>query len=273
MAAEPAFWYALTAAHPDLAERLRGTVLADGSRLQVLVVTAEQPREELAARLAGARYAGVVLTGLLALEAEELAAAHPEVRFVRLGPGAEGDAPLPLPANVTAVSFERSAAHERAGRLAAAYLADLPVTVPVGVVAVHGEREDAEVAAFRAGVDAGGAEGGFVVRRFDRARGRPGLRDSLDGVGRAGAAVVYLAVGELTAAALPILVEGGRRAVVANWGRRGGFEKTVLLSVDDPPLAAIVAGIEAPPGTRAAVPAQVAWGPAAGERSPTGTDP
>ena len=264
VAAEPSFWHAVTAADPSLAGRLRGTVAEDGSRLQVLLLAAEAPREELAERLAGARYAGVVLTALLAAEGEELAAAHPEVRFVLLPWSAPGDgARPPPPANVTEVAFERRAAFEHAGRLAAAYLAELPVTVPVAVVAARGARETASVAAFRAGVEAGGAGAGFVERRFNPARGRAALDRNLEAAARAGAAVVYLEVGEFIDAALRALIRGGRLAVVSNWGRRGGFEKNVLLSVDDPALAAIVAGIEAPAGTRVTVPSQVVWGLAA----------
>lgn len=290
MAVEAPFWQAVTAAWPNLAG-LDGAVLADGSRLQVLLVAAEQPRAELAEQLAGARYAGVVLTALLALEAEELAAAHPEVRFILLpwsGPGRASGAPLP--ANVTEVSFERSAAYERAGRLVAAYLADRSDAAQVAVLAT-GWRESAGLAAFRAGLAAGGVRTP-AVKRFDRARGSAGLSDSLDAAVRAGAAVVYLEVGELTAEAVRALAASRRLAVVSNWGRRAGFEATVLLSVDDAAREAVVAGIEAPAGTRTAVPARVVWGLAAplpeaaaglyddlrmapaapGERSPTEAD-
>ncbi len=262
MAVEAPFWHAVTAAWPNLAAGLEDTVLADGSRLQVLPVGAEQPHAELAEQLAGARYAGVVLTALLALEAEELAAAHPEVRFVLLpwsGPGRGSGAPLP--ANVTAVSFERSAAYERAGRLVAAYLADRSDAAQAAVLAT-GWRESAALAAFRAGLADAGARPP-VVKRFDRARGSAGLSDSLDAVIRAGAAVVYLEVGELTAEAVRALADAGRLAVVGNWGRRRGFETAVLLSVDDAAREAVVAGIEAPAGTRAAVAARVVWGLAA----------
>lgn len=292
VAAEAPFWDAVTAAWPNLAAGLEDTALADGGRLQVLLVGGEQPRAELAEQLAGARYAGVVLTALLALEAEELAAAHPEVRFVLLpwsGPGRGSGAPLP--ANVTEISFERSAAYERAGRLVAAHLAERSDAAPVAVVAVDW-RESAGLAAFRAGLAAGGAPAP-IVKRFARARGSAGLRDRLDAVIGDGAAVVYLEVGELTAEALRALTDGGRLAVVGNWGRRPGFEATVLLSVDDAAREAIVAGIESPAGTRNAVPARVVWGLAAplpdaaadlyddlraapaeaGERSPTATDP
>ena len=264
VAAEPSFWHAVTAADPDLDERLRGTVLADGRRMQVLLLSAETPREDLAERLAGARYAGVVLTALLAAEGEELAAAYPQLRFVLLpwSAPAAGSRPPP-PANVTEVAFERRDAFERAGRLAAAYLTDLPVTAPAAAVAAWGLRETEAVAAFRAGVEAGGAGDGFVERRYDRARGRAAVDDNLDAAARAGAPVVYLEVGEFIEEGLRAMIRGGRRAVVSNWGRRPGFEKTVLLSVDDPAPEAIVAGIEAPAGTRVTVPSQVTWGLAA----------
>ena len=65
VAVEPPFWHAVTAAYPTLESELRGVVLADGRRLQVLELTADEPRAELEAELAAARYAGVVLTPLL----------------------------------------------------------------------------------------------------------------------------------------------------------------------------------------------------------------
>ena len=262
VAVEPPFWHAVTAAYPSLEPELLGTVLADGRRLQVLLLDAEQPLAELREQLDGARYAGVVLTPLLSFEAEELAAAHPGTRFVLLTwAGATGVSAAP-PANVTEVSFERSAAHDRAGRLVAAYLADHPST-QVAVVAATGSGDAARVAAFRAGLAAGGAGGRVIEQPFHPPHDSAALRGSLEAVSRADAEVVYLQVGALTAEALPTLADAGRLVIVSNWGNRSGFEATVLLSVDDPPLPALVAGIEAPGGTRPAVQAQVVWGLAA----------
>ena len=259
---EAPFWHAVTAAYPALESELRGLVLADGRRLQVLQLAAEEPRAELEAELAGARYAGVVLTPLLSAEAEALAAAHPAIRFVQLAwTGADQASPPPPPSNVTAVAFDRSAAHQRAGRLVAAYLAAQPAT-QLAVVAAAGSGADA-VAAFRAGLAAGGAQDRVSDHTFAAERGSAGLRNSLEAAASAGAGVVFLQVGELTGEALRTLAAAERLAVVSNWGSRRGYEATVLVSVDDPGLTAIVAGIEAPPGTRTVVPARVTWGLAA----------
>jgi len=263
VAVEPPFWHAVTTAFPSLESELRGTVLADGRRLQLLQVSAEEPRAELVAELARSGYAGVVLTPLLSFEAEELAAAHPEVRFVQLGWTGAAGAPDPRPpANVTAVSFDRATAHERAGRLVAAYLAERP-EAQAAVVAAAGSHEAGAVAAFRAGVAAGDAQDRVSEHSFAAAGGSAALRNSLEAAGDGGAEVVYLQVGELTGEALRALAAAGRLAVVGNWGNRPGFEATVLVSVDDPALPAIVAGIEAPAGTRTVVAARVTWGLAA----------
>ena len=261
VAVEPPFWHAVTAAYPTLESELQRTVVADGRRLQLLLVATEEPLAELAEHLAGARYAGVVLPPLLSFEAEALAAAHPAVRFVLLTWTGSGSASRPEPpANVTEVSIERAAAHERAGRLVAAYLADRP-EARVAVVAAAGSGEAAGVAAFRAGMAAGGAPDRVSEHSFDAGGGSAALRDSLEAA--AGAEVVHLQVGELTGEALRSLADSGRLAVVSNWGNRPGFEATVLVSVDDPGLPAIVAGIEAPAGVRTVVPARVVWGLAA----------
>ena len=260
VAVEPPFWHAVTAAWPALETELRGTVLADGRRLQVLQLTAGEPRAELEAELAAARYAGVVLTPLLSSEAGALAAAHPGIRFVQLAWTGAGEASRPPPpANVTEVAFDRSAALQRAGRLVAAYLADQPA-MQLAVVAATGSGS-AAVAAFRAGLAAGGAQGRVSEHPFAAERGSAGLRNSLEAA--AGAGVVFLQAGELTGEALRTLAAGGRLAVVSNWGNRRGYEATVLVSVDDPGLRAIVAGIKAPAGARTVVPARVVWGLAA----------
>ena len=260
VAVEPPFWHAVTAAWPTLESELRGLVLADGRRLRVLQVSADEPRAELEAALAGSRYAGVVLTPLLSFEAEELAAAHPGIRFVQLAwTGASGASRPQPPANVTEVAFDRSAALERAGRLVAAYLADQPA-LRLAVVAATGSGRDA-VAAFRAGLAAGGVQDRVSEHPFAAERGSEGLRNSLEAA--AGAGVVFLQAGELTGEALRTLAADDRLAVVSNWGNRRGYEATVLVSVDDPALPAIVAGIEAPPGARTVVPARVVWGLAA----------
>ena len=262
VAVEPPFWHAVTAAWPTLESELRELVLADGRRLQVLQLTADDPRPELEAALAGARYAGVVLTPLLAFEAEALAEAHPGIRFVQLAWTGTDQASRPLqPSNVTEVAFDRSAAFRRAGRLVAAYLAGQPA-LQLAVVAATGSGA-AAVAAFRAGLAAGGAQDRVSEHHFAAERGSAGLRNSLEAAASAGAGVVFLQAGELTGEALRTLADGGRLAVVSNWGNRRGYEATVLVSVDDPGLPAIVAGIEAAPGSRTVVPARVVWGLAA----------
>ena len=262
VAVEAPFWHAVTAAYPTLESELHGTVLADGRRLQVLQLAAEEPRAELEAELAAARYAGVVLTPLLSSAAEALAAAHPEVRFVQLAwTGADRAPRAQPPANVTAVAFDRHGALQRAGRLVAAYLAGQPAT-RLAVVAAAGS-EAAAVAAFRAGLAAGGAQDRVSEHLFVAEQGSAGLRNSLEAAAGAGAGVVFLQAGELTGEALRTLADGGRLAVVSNWGNRRGYEATVLASVDDPGLPAIIAGIEAPPGARTVVPARVTWGLAA----------
>ena len=262
VAVEPPFWHAVTAAYPTLESELRGLVLADGLRLQVLQLGAEEPRAELEAELAGARYAGVVLTPLLSAEAEALAAAHPAIRFVQLAwTGADQASRPQPPSNVTAVAFDRRGALQRAGRLVAAYLAGQPAT-RLAVVAAA-DSGTAEVAAFRTGLAAGGAQDRVSEHLFVAERGSAGLRNSLEAAAGAGAGVVFLQAGELTGEALRTLAAGGRLAVVSNWGNRRGYEATVLVSVDDPGLPAIVAGIETPPGVRTVVPARVVWGLAA----------
>lgn len=262
VAVEPPFWHAVTAAYPTLESELRETVLADGRRLQVLQLSTEEPRAELEAELAGARYAGVVLTPLLSAETEALAAAHPAIRFVQLAwTGADQASRPQQPSNVTAVDFDRRSALQRAGSLVAAYLADQPAT-RLAVVAAAGSGA-AAVAAFRNGLAAGGAQDRVSEHFFAAERGSAGLRNSLEAAAGAGAGVVFLQVGELTGEALRTLADGGRLAVVRNWGNRRGYEATVLASVDDPGLAAIVAGIATPPGVSTVVPARVTWGLAA----------
>ena len=238
-------------------------VVADGRRLQLLLVATEEPLAELEEHLAGARYAGVVLPPLLGLEAEALAAAHPGVRFVLLTWTGGGPASRPAPPpNVTEVAFDRAAAHERAGRLVAAYLADRP-QARVAVVAAVDSGDAGAGAAFRAGLAAGGVQDRVSEHSFAAVRGSAALRDRLESAGDHGAEVVYLQVGGLTGEALRTLAATGRLAVVSNWGNRPGFEATVLLSVDDPGLPAIVAGIEAPAGARTVLAAHVVWGLAA----------
>ena len=82
--------------------------------------------------------------------------------------------------------------------------------------------------------------------------------------------VVFLEVGSLTGAALEALARDGVFAMVRNWGYRSGFEETVLLSVNDPPLEALRAGIDAAPGSSVAVASEVVWG--TGAPLPDGSD-
>ena len=288
LAVEPSFWYAATDAYPDLEEMVRDTVLGDGRRLRVALVDSEQPLEVLRELLADGRYAGVVLPPLLSLQAAELAAAHPQMRFVALTWTEDA---ATMAGNVTSVSFERTAAFERSGRLLAAYL-DRHPDARVGVLATSGPIESANRVAFRDGLAAAGASNRLIERTLNRPEDSSDLKRSLDALQRADVQVVYLEVGALTGAALESLAADSRLAIVRNWGTRAGFAETVLVSVNDHPLTAIVAGIDAAPGAGVSVPAEVVWGSAApppagsaelydrvrrtapdGGRSPTATDP
>ena len=260
VALEAPFWRAVTEAYPELEADMRASVLADGRRLSLAHLDSGQPLDALYARLARARHAGVVLTPLLSLQADEVAAAHPDLRIVVLtwtGEAAAGtDAAGP---NVTSVSFSRNEALARAGRLLAAYVAEHPEG-RIGILATGGRVERAHVAAFRGGVTSAGAAARLTERRLDQSADSGSLKRSLDALRRSAARVVFLEVGPLTGEALAALAGDGTFAMVRNWGYRSGFEETVLLSVNDPPLAALHAGIDAAPGGTVEVAAEVVWG-------------
>ena len=145
LAFEPPFWHAVSVAFPQVEQELRATLEQVDRRARLLVLDdpdpAQDPVAALNRHLGRGRYRGVVLTPLLATAAAELAAAHPEMRFVLLtwegevrtgegealtsqGQGAtagrrRGAAlPASVPPNVTEVRFARAAAYTRAGRLA-----------------------------------------------------------------------------------------------------------------------------------------------------------
>ena len=269
VALEAPFWRAVTEAFPELEADMRASVLAGGRRLSLAHLSSEQPLDALHARLARARHAGVVLTPLLSLQADEVAAAHPDLRIVVLtwtGEAAAASAPgTSAPAagpNVTTVSFSRHEALARAGRLLAAYIAEQPEG-RIGILATGGRVQRAHVAAFRGGVTHAGAAARLTERRLDQSADRASLQRSLDALQRSAVRVVFLEVGPLTGAALEALASDGTFAMVRDWGYRSGFEETVLLSVNDPPLAALRAGIDAAPGSAVAVASEVVWGTAA----------
>ncbi|MDE0229415.1 MAG: hypothetical protein OXJ62_11255 [Spirochaetaceae bacterium] len=265
VALEAPFWRAVSEAYPDLETDMSALVFADGRRLNIAHIDSEQPLDALHAWLARARPAGVVLTPLLSLQADEVAAAHPGLPIVVLtwsGAAAAGStAPAGGP-NVTSVWFSRSDALTRAGALLAAYIAGQPEG-RVGILATGGRVEGAHVAAFRRGVTSAGAAARLTERRIDRSADSGSLKRSLDALQRSDVRVVFLEVGPLTGAALEALARDGTFAMVRNWGYRAGFEETVLVSVNDPPLAALRAGIAAAPGSTVEVASEVVWGPGA----------
>ena len=262
VALEEPFWRAVSEAYPELEADMRASVLEGGQRLSIAHLGAEQPLEALQARLAKARPAGVVLTPLLSLQADEVAAAHPDLPIVVLtwsGAAAAGAAEPEAGPNVTSVSFARTEALNRAGRLLAAYIADQPEG-RIGVLATGGSVARAHVAAFRGGVTNAGAGARLTERRLDRSADNAALQRSLDALQRSAVRVVFLEVGALTGAALEALARDGTFAMVRNWGYRPGFEQTVLMTVDDPPLQAMRAGIAAAPGSAVEVASEVVWG-------------
>jgi hypothetical protein len=275
VAVEAPFWRAVTEAFPELESDMGASVLADGRHLSTTQLSPEQPLEALHARLARARPAGVVLTPLLSLQADEVAAAYPDLPIVVLtwtGGTAAASADDAAPAigpNVTTVSFARKEALDRAGRLLAAYLAELP-EAKIGILATGGRVERAHVTAFRSGLTSGGVGARVTERRIDQSADSAALKRSLTVMQRAEVRVVFLEVGPLTGEALEVLASEGMFAMVRNWGNRPGFEETVLLSVDDPPLAALRAGIEAAPGSSVTVASEVVWG--TGAPLPDGSD-
>ena len=262
VALEAPFWRAVSEAYPDLEADMSAAVFADGRRLSIAHIDSEQPLDALYARLARARPAGVVLTPLLSLQADEVAAAHPGLPIVVLTWGGEAAAGSAAPArgpNVTLVSFSRGDALTRAGELLAAYIAEQPEG-RVGILATGGRVERDHVSAFRRGVTSAGAAARLTERRIDRSADSGSLKRSLDALQRSDVRVVFLEVGPLTGAALEALARDGTFAMVRNWGYRTGFEETVLVSVNDPPLAALRAGIDAAPGSTVTVASQVVWG-------------
>ena len=262
VALEAPFWRAVTEAYPALETDLRASVLADGRAFSIAHLEADEPLDALHARLARSRHAGVILTPLLSLQAEEVAAAHPDLRVVVLTWTGEAAAGAATPAggpNVTSVSFLRHDALERAGRLLAAYLADQQEG-RIGILATGGSVERAHVAAFRRGVANAGGAARVTERRIDRSADSASLKRSIAALQRSEVQVVYLEVGSLTGAALETLARDGTFAMVRNWGYRSGFEETVLLSVNDPPLEALRAGIDADPGSNVEVASEVVWG-------------
>ena len=265
VALEAPFWRAVSEAYPDLEADLRATVLADGRQVSLAHLGSEQPLDSLRERLARARPAGVVLTPLLSLQADEVAAAYPDLRVVVLtwaGAAAAGAAPAAVGENVTSVSFARGEALTRAGRLLAAHMAGQPEG-RIGILASGGSVERANVAALRRGITSEGAGARLTERRISATADSGSLKRSLDALRRSEVRVVYLDVGPLTGEALDALRNDGTFAMVRNWGYRAGYEETVLLSVDDPPLAALRAGIEAAPGSTVEVASEVVWGPGA----------
>ncbi len=272
VALEAPFWRAVSEAYPDLEADLSASVFAGGRRLSIAHIDSEQPLDALYARLARARPAGVVLTPLLSLQADEVAAAHPGLPIVVLtwsGESAAGSTAPPGGPNVTSVWFSRSDALTRAGALLAAYIAGQPEG-RVGILATGGRVEGAHVAAFRRGVTSAGAAARLTERRIDRSADSGSLKRSLDALQRSDVRVVFLEVGSLTGAALEALARDGTFAMVRNWGYRAGFEETVLVSVNDPPLAALRAGIDAAPGSTVEVASEVVWG--AGAPLPDGSN-
>lgn len=262
VALEAPFWRAVSEAYPELETDMRASVFADGRRLSIAHIDSEQPLEALHARLARARPAGVVLTPLLSLQADEVATAHPDLPIVVLTWSGEAAAGSTAPArapNVTSVSFSRNDALTRAGELLAAYIAGQP-DGRIGILATGGRVERDHVAAFRRGVASAGAAARLTERRIERSADSGSLKRSLDALQRSEVRVVFLEVGELTGAALEALSRDGTFAIVRNWGYRTGFEETVLVSVDDPPLAALRAGIAAAPGSTVEVASEVVWG-------------
>ena len=262
VALEAPFWRAVSEAYPALETDLSALVFADGRRLNTFHIDSEQPLDALHARLARVRPAGVVLTPLLSLQADEVAAAHPGLPIVVLTWSGEAAAGSTAPAggpNVTSVSFSRNDALTRAGELLAAYIAQQPEG-RVGILATGGRVERAHVAAFRRGVTSAGGAARLTERRIDRSTDSGSLKRSLDALQRSDVRVVFLEVGPLTGAALETLARDGTLAMVRNWGYRTGFEETVLVSVNDPPLAALRAGIAAAPGSAVEVASEVVWG-------------
>ena len=273
VALEAPFWRAVTEAYPDLEAELNASVLADGRQLSLAHLGSEQPLDALHARLDRARPEGLVLTPLLSLQADEVAAAYPDLRIVVLTWTGEAASAAIVPAgghNVTAVSFARNEALTRAGRLLAAHISQQPEG-KIGVLATDGRVERTHVAAFRGGVTNGGAAGRLTERWLDRSADSGSLKRSLDALQRSQVRVVFLEVGTLTGDALEALARDGTFAMVRNWGSRAGFEDTVLLSVDDPPLAALRAGIEAAPGSTVEVASEVVWGSVAPLPAGSGT--
>lgn len=262
VALEAPFWRAVSEAYPALETDLSALAFADGRRLSTFHIDSEQPLDALHARLARVRPAGVVLTPLLSLQADEVAAAHPGLPIVVLTWSGEAAAGSTAPAggpNVTSVSFSRNDALTRAGELLAAYIAQQPEG-RVGILATGGRVERAHVAAFRRGVTSAGGAARLTERRIDRSTDSGSLKRSLDALQRSDVRVVFLEVGPLTGAALETLARDGTLAMVRNWGYRTGFEETVLVSVNDPPLAALRAGIAAAPGSTVEVASEVVWG-------------
>ena len=298
LAFEPPFWHAVSVAYPQVEQELRATLEQADRRARLLVLDdpdqAQNPVAALNRHLSRGRYRGVVLTPLLAAAAAELAAAHPELRFVlltwegeartgegeALTPQGQGAAaghrrgaalPAIVPPNVTEVRFARAAAYTRAGRLARAHIAAQP-HAKAGVVYTPGADALARLDAFRTGFAAAGASRQLLERPLQAASDAAQLRRILARLAGEGVTVVYLEVGGLARDGLETVAREGMAAIVGNWGERPGFEDTLLISVDDDPALALAAGIAAGAGRRVSVPSRVVWGLAADPPPAAGAD-
>ena len=281
---EEVTWYGYGLPDAQLRREVELAAASAGVQLQAVVDTGSQPRAALSAALEAHRADLAVLFPLLSLEAEAIASAHPSVHFVAIG-GLE-----PTAANLTSVQFDSDRALENAGRVMALYVAARPgtrVAVIERPLAGSGGAEHVV-----AGVLDEAGPTLLLRRELQAGADRVRLRRLIEGVVRDGAVVVFLDVGDLAAVALATIADQGALAAVRNWGRRPGYKRVLLLSVDEVLSDGLRAGLEGaaaradgrgpPPGT-ISVPARLVWRideeppPAAAalvdEKVPSGTPP
>ena len=229
-------WYAQGVPDEELRSALSAEAASVGMRLEVIVSSTTQPRVALGEALAARPASMAVVVPLVSLEVDQLAVAHPDVHFVAIG---ATSAPAP---NVTAVAFDSDEAFERAGRVMGLYvLARNEARVAVverRPVAVAGVEQVVAGIQQVAGTDV------LLRRELQAGADRVRLRRLIEGVVRDGATVVFLDVGNLAAVGLATIEDQGVLAVVRNWGRRPGYEGTLLLTVEEDLSEAIRAGLE-----------------------------
>lgn len=227
LAADP-WWSAVTGRSAAFA---RGVALAALRRGYVTTFVAVSVKEDARARLLEAlprlRAGAAVLGPPLSFAAGDIASRFPSVTFVLVdGPGIEDGIP-----NTVQLSFDRRAAFQAAGALAAA-------AGPAAVLSAAG-RSDAETAAFVDGVLSVPGAPAPLLRALSDPPDQNELRAAVADLRTAGISVFLYRPTSSGAQFLEVLAATGGCAVVEDWAASRPRPQQVLVSIEDDLAAGI----------------------------------